>query len=424
AFRLYRHFLPLLESRGLMHVFAKIEMPCLRILANMELTGIRVLPAKLQKLSGLFEKELSDLETRIHTEVGHEFNINSPKQLGEILFTERKLPPVKKTKTGFSTDNSVLEQLAAEEADEIPQLILDFRSLAKLKNTYLDTLPRLINKKTARIHTQYMQTGTATGRLSSKDPNLQNIPVKSENGRKIREAFVPEAGSFFISADYSQIELVVLAHLSKDPLLTKAFTEGLDIHKLTAAIIFQTDLDKVTPDQRRMGKTVNFGTVYGMSAFRLARDFKISRREAEEFIEAYFTRYTGVKSFRNHVITEAVKNGYVSTISGRTRKVQAIGSANRTERAGAERIAFNTVIQGSAADIVKIAMIRINDYLMEKGLSTRLLLQVHDELILESPEAESEKIQNAVKSIMEKAMELSVPLRVNIDCGESWGSIH
>ncbi|MBN1523250.1 MAG: DNA polymerase I [Spirochaetales bacterium] len=424
TFQLYRHFLPLLEKEGLDTIFHEIEMPVLAILAEMELAGIRVLPEKLKEQGSVFETRLKEIEEDIYKAAGHEFNINSPKQLQEVLFTERNLPPVKKTKTGFSTDNQVLEQLLLTCDDEIPPMIVEHRSLSKLKNTYLDTLPKIINPDTGKIHTQYMQTGTATGRLSSNNPNLQNIPVRADEGRRIRAAFVPGEDSLFISADYSQIELVVLAHLSKDPLLTKAFLEGTDVHALTASIIFHKDIDDVQPNERQMGKTVNFGVVYGMSAFRLARDFKISRTEADSFIDEYFLRYTGVQKFRDIVIADAVKKGFVTTLMGRKRTVRTINSANRTERNSGERIAFNTTIQGSAADIVKLAMIKIHNHLTSHDYASKLLLQVHDELILESPKKETKTVMTAVKNIMEKAVHLAVPLRVNIEAGESWGSIH
>ncbi len=422
AFRLYRRFEPLLEESGLDKLFGKVEMPVVRILADMELAGIRVLPRQLTSLSLELQRGLEDLQKEIFGLAGREFNINSPKQLQEILFGDRKLTPVKKTKTGFSTDNQVLEQLAQE--DDLAALMVRHRSLSKLKNTYADTLPALINERTGRIHTQYLQTGTATGRLSSKDPNLQNIPVREDTGRLIRRAFVPAAGSVFVSADYSQIELAVLAHLSADPLLVQAFADKTDVHALTAALIFNRTVDAVTPDERRMGKTINFGVIYGMSPFRLARDFKISHREAADFINAYFERYGGVRSFREETIAQAEKDLYVSTLLGRRRRVPGLGSANKTEHAAAERAAFNTVIQGSASDIVKTAMCGIAVLLHDSFPRSRLLLQVHDELILEADEREQEKLISGLRRVMETALPLSVPLRVNVDSGPSWGDIH
>jgi DNA polymerase-1 len=422
AFRLYRRFAPLLREREMEKLFAEVEMPVVRVLAEMELAGIRILPAKLRSLSRDLESGLKSIEKEIYAEAGREFNINSPKQLQEILFTDRKLAPVKKVKTGFSTDNQVLETLALE--DRVAALVLDHRSLAKLKNTYADTLPELVNPATGRIHTQYLQTGTATGRLSSKDPNLQNIPVRDEAGRNIRRAFVPGPDALFLSADYSQIELAVLAHLSGDPLLGEAFRKGTDVHTLTASIVFNRPADGITPDERRMGKTINFGVIYGMSAFRLSQDFKISRKEAEEFIAAYFTRYAAVKAFREAVIAQAEQDRFVATLLGRRRPVPGIGSPNRTERSAAQRVAFNTVIQGSAADIVKSAMRDIAAFIEGRSLRSRLLLQVHDELILEVPEAETALMKKETRRLMESAVPLSVPLRVSVETGESWGDIH
>ncbi len=422
AFRLYKLFEPLLAERGLERLCREVEMPVVRILADMELSGIRILPAKLQALSRELESGMASLEKEIYAEAGKEFNIGSPKQLQEVLFIDRKLPPVRKIKTGFSTDNQVLETLAP--VDRVAALVLDHRSLAKLKNTYADTLPLLVNPATGRIHTRYLQTGTATGRLSSKDPNLQNIPVRDEAGRAVRRAFVPGPDMLFLSADYSQIELAVLAHLSGDPLLCEAFRQGADVHALTASIVFNRAVNEVTPEERRMGKTINFGVVYGMSAFRLSQDFKIGKKQADEFIAAYFTRYASVKAFREEVIARAEKDLFVSTILGRRRRTPAVGSANRTERAAAQRVAFNTVIQGSAADIVKSAMRDIAAFLTARSLGSRILLQVHDELILEVPETEADLMKKEVRRLMEAAFPLSVPLRVNIDTGESWGDIH
>ncbi|MBN2354226.1 MAG: DNA polymerase I [Spirochaetales bacterium] len=422
AFRLFKRFEPLLAERGLDRLCREVEMPVVRILADMELAGIRILPAKLEALSRELESGMASLEREIHAEAGKEFNIGSPKQLQEVLFTDRKLPPVKKIKTGFSTDNQVLEALAP--VDRVAALVLDHRSLAKLKNTYADTLPSLVNPATGRIHTRYLQTGTATGRLSSKDPNLQNIPVRDEAGRAVRRAFVPGPDMLFLSADYSQIELAVLAHLSGDPLLCEAFRKGTDVHALTASIVFNRPVAEVTQEERRMGKTINFGVVYGMSAFRLSRDFKISKKQADDFIAAYFTRYASVQAFREEIIARAEKDLYVSTLLGRRRKTPAVASANRTERAAAQRVAFNTVIQGSAADIVKSAMRDIASFIAGRSLGSRLLLQVHDELILEAPETEAGLMKKEVRRLMEAAVPLSVPLRVNIDTGESWGDIH
>jgi DNA polymerase I len=422
ALRLSEKLDPQLRDFHLESLFFNVEMPVVRILAEMEAAGIRVLPDQLKALSRELETGLAAVEKTIYTIAGKEFNINSPKQLQSILFVDRKLMPLKKTKTGFSTDNQVLESLAFE--DELAARVVEHRSLAKLKNTYADTLPELINPATGRIHTQYLQTGTATGRLSCKDPNLQNIPVREETGRLIRRAFVPAAGSVFISADYSQIELAVLAHLSADPLLMEAFRKGTDVHALTASLIFNRSVDEVSTQERRMGKTINFGVIYGMSGFRLAQDFKISRKEASDFIDEYFNRYAGVRALRERTLAQAEKDLFVSTLLGRRRRVPGLGSANKQERAAAERAAFNTVIQGSASDIVKTAMRDIARFLKERGLGSRLLLQVHDELVLETPEAEVELVKKEIRRLMEQAVPLSVPLRVTIETGLSWGDIH
>ena len=421
AFRLYERFKDLLKQESLDKLFYDLEMPILKILARMELTGIRVLPQALNQLGQKITDMLTSLEDRIYQLAGRRFNINSPKQLQEILFNERNLKPVKKIKTGYSTDNQVLEILALE--DELAALILEQRALAKLKNTYLETLPLLINAQTKRIHTQFLQTGTATGRLASREPNLQNIPVRTELGRLIRSAFVPEAGMLFLSADYSQIELAVLAHLSEDSLLVEAFKEGKDIHSLTASILLKRSLKDISPEERRLGKTINFGVIYGMSPFRLAQDFKISKKEASAFIEEYFKRYNGVSSFKERVIAEAEKTGLVTTILGRRRLVPNLKSENRMERSQAERIAFNTTIQGSAADIVKCAMKDLCEFIEEEKLNSRLVLQVHDELILEVPENELKRLAGGVRFLMENAVRLKVPLRVELGVGESWGEL-
>ena len=315
-----------------------------------------------------------------------------------------------------------MEELAAE--DIVPELVLKHRMLSKLKSTYVDALPELINPETGRIHTRFVQTGTATGRLSSRDPNLQTIPIRDEEGRRIRSFFVPAKGSIFVSADYSQIELVVLAHLSGDPALKDAFVSGEDVHRRTASLIFDIPAEMVSAEQRRIAKTINFGVMYGMSSFRLSRELKIPRKDAQSFIDAYFTRYRGIRAYMDRVVKDAEKTGKASTLLGREREIPGIRSRNKTEKMGAERMAVNTGIQGTAADIVKTAMLRITSKMKSQGLSARLILQVHDELIFEVPFAEEERLVSLVKEEMEKAVTLSVPLRVNIEKGESWGDIH
>jgi DNA polymerase-1 len=354
-------------------------------------------------------------------EVGHEFNLNSPKQLQEILFVERKLQSGKKTRTGFSTDISVLEELARE--DTVPALILRHRTLQKLKSTYVDALLELAAVD-PRIHTHYAQTGAATGRLSSRDPNLQNIPVREEEGRRIRKAFVAAPGKALISADYSQIELVVFAHLSGDTELRKAFADGADVHRRTAALIMGKAEADVTPAERRVAKTINFGVIYGMGAFRLAQELDIPRAQAQGFIDAYFTRYSGMAAFIRQTVDTARRDGYVTTILGRRRPIRAIDSRNANERQAAERVAVNSPIQGSAADIVKLAMLRVDATLRERFPDARILLQVHDELIVEAPTAKAEAVAQAVSEAMSGAMELSVPLRAGVETALSWGDMH
>jgi DNA polymerase-1 len=420
TFQLYQVLLEELEGKDLAGLFFNVEMPNVKILAEMELSGIQVLPEELRRLSAEFEEELKQVEQEIYRDAGREFNIGSTKELQEVLFVERKLKPIKKTKTGWSTDSQVLEILASE--DPVCANILKHRYLSKLKSTYVNALPQLVNPQTGRLHTHYMQTGTATGRLSSKDPNLQNIPIREAVGRQIRNAFVAPKDYSFLSADYSQIELVVLADLSDDPILKDAFSKGKDIHTQTASLLFGIDEEQVTPEMRRIGKTINFGVIYGMSGFRLARDLKIPRGDANNFIETYFQRYRGVNDFIKRTIQKAEERGYVETIEGRRRYLPRINSRNNTEKKAEERIAVNTPIQGSAADIIKRAMIGISEKL--KGLKSRLILQIHDELILEVAEDELETVRKLVKSTMETATPLKVPLRVQLDEGRSWGSLH
>ncbi len=412
-----------LERKNLDGIFGSLEMPLVPILAEMEEKGIIVNAAELRKYGVELESGLADIEKKVFALVGHEFNLASTKQLQEVLFVERRLPTIKRTKTGFSTDTAVLEELAP--LDPVPDLILRQRTLAKLKNTYVDTLAELAERSPAgRVHTTYIQTGAATGRLSSKDPNLQNIPIRDEEGRRIRGSFTAAPGFRLISADYSQIELVVMAHLSGDENLLAAFREGVDIHRRTAAFIFGIPEAEVTPEHRRVAKTINFGVIYGMSAFRLARDLGIPNAKAQGFIDAYFTTYSGVAHFIQKTIAETEASGYSTTMFGRRRKIEAINSRNKTERQAAQRVAINTPIQGTAADIVKRAMLRVDKALREKLPGVTMLLQVHDELVFEAPEAMVEAACALIKGEMEEAAELSVPLRVSIETAYSWGDIH
>lgn len=419
--QLYHLYKPALEQANLTALFETLEMPLMPLLADMEAQGIFLKKEELAAFSDELADTLARDEAEIYKLVGHPFNIASPKQLQEVLFTERKLPTGKKTKTGYSTDISVLEELAA--IDELPAKILDYRASAKLKSGYADALPLLADTH-GRIHTSFIQTGTATGRLSSRDPNLQNIPIRGEEGRKIRKAFYAAEGCKLISADYAQIELVILAHFSQDENLVKAFRHGTDVHAATAALIFNVPVENVVPDMRRIAKVINFGVMYGMSAFRLANQLRISRTEAAEFITRYFTTYSGVSAFMETLKESAAEKGFVETLMGRRRYINAINSKNQTQRAAAERIAINTPIQGSAADIVKTAMLRVDRALKQQQLKARLLLQVHDELILEAPDAEVDTVKALLKQEMEHVVELAVPLRVSIEAGSCWGDFH
>ena len=419
--QLYHRYKPALEQAHLTALFKTLEMPLMPLLADMEAQGIFLKKEELAAFSEELAETLARDEAEIYKLVGHPFNIASPKQLQEVLFTERKLPTGKKTKTGYSTDISVLEELAA--IDELPAKILDYRASAKLKSGYADALPLLADTH-GRIHTSFIQTGTATGRLSSRDPNLQNIPIRGEEGRKIRKAFYAADGCKLISADYAQIELVILAHFSQDENLVKAFRHGTDVHAATAALIFNVPVENVVPDMRRIAKVINFGVMYGMSAFRLANQLRISRTEAAEFITRYFTTYAGVSAFMETLKESAAEKGFVETLMGRRRYIRAINSKNQTQRAAAERIAINTPIQGSAADIVKTAMLRVDRALKQQRLKARLLLQVHDELILEAPDAEVDAVKALLKQEMEHVVELAVPLRVSIEAGSCWGDFH
>jgi len=408
-------------SSGAASLFRDLEMPLLPILAEMEGAGIMIESKILNDYGIELTKELDSIQAKTFRIVGHEFNLSSTQQLQKVLFEERKLKPGKKTKTGYSTDVAVLEELARE--DEVPALILRHRTLSKLKSTYVDTLAEQADRE-GRIHTNFVQTGTATGRLSSREPNLQNIPIRAEEGRRIREAFVARPGWVLISADYSQIELVVLAHLSGDKNLVSAFTEGKDVHARTAALIFGVDEKNVLPEQRRIAKTINFGVMYGMSAFRLANELGISRTDAAAFIEAYFKTYSGVRDFIDGLVRKTEETGYASTILGRRRFIAAINSRNKTEKAAAERVAVNTPIQGSAADIVKTAMLNLDRALNAAASPAKLLLQVHDELILECPKDAAKETSALVKKEMENAVKLNIPLRVSVETGKRWGDFH
>lgn len=418
AFELKAILFPLLEQEGLLDLYREIEMPLIPVLAAMEQAGCKVDAKLLLDLSKELDREIDSIQRRIYFLAGEEFNINSPKQLGRVLFETLGLKPGRRTKTGYSTEMGVLEELAA--SHELPREVLDYRSLSKLKSTYTDVLPGLVNPKTGRIHTSFNQTATATGRLSSSDPNLQNIPVRGEWGRRIREAFIAEKGHLLLSADYSQIELRVLAHLSRDEGLISAFRAGVDVHARTAAELFNVGPDSVTPELRRIAKTVNFGIVYGISAFGLSGTLNIPPEDAKKYINGYFASHPGVQSYIERSVREAKELGYVKTLFGRKRAVPELKSTNAATRSLGERLAMNSPVQGTAADIIKIAMIRLWRALREKNLKTRLILQVHDELVLEAPEDEVQAVSGLVRHEMESAAALSVPLEVDISIGRNW----
>ncbi len=417
ALVLWRAFAPRLDELGLTRLFYEVETPVLTILAEMEHLGITVSPEILAELAEEFQARLKILEQEIYLLAGHEFNIQSPKQLGVILFDELGLPHGKKIKTGYSTNAAVLEKLAPKH--ELPARIIAYRNMAKLLSTYVEKLPGLIDPISGRVHTSFNQTVTATGRLSSSNPNLQNIPIRSEDGGRIRQAFVPGDGLIFLSADYSQIDLRVLAHYSRDAALLKAFRDNEDVHSRTAAELFNVSPLLITSEMRRVAKSINFGIVYGMSSFGLAGQLNIGRNEAQRFIDRYFQLYSGVKTFMEEIVAQARRDGYVTTLLGRRRPLLDIAGKNRNQREFAERMAINTPIQGTAADIIKLAMIRVDERLTTEGLSGRLLLQIHDELVLELPEAELARTREVVVQAMEHALELAVPLVVNCEVGTS-----
>jgi DNA polymerase-1 len=418
TWQLSKTLAPELEAAELGAVLREIEQPLIPILAEMERTGIRVDTSFLAALSREFDARLEAMESRIHEVAGVQFQVNSPKQLGEVLFDRLGLPRGRRTQTGYSTDVRVLEELAAQH--ELPALVLDYRSFAKLKGTYVDALAQMVHPRTGRVHTSFNQAIAATGRLSSSNPNLQNIPIRTDEGREIRRAFLPEEGWLLLTADYSQIELRVLAHLSGDERLRRAFAEDRDIHAHTASLVFGVAPEAVTEEMRRRAKAVNFGIIYGMEAFGLATRLKIPHTEAQAFIERYFETYPGVRTYFDRLLERAREEGYVTTITGRRRLIPELRSGNRNIRAFGQRAAMNAPVQGSAADIIKIAMIQIADRLARDGLRARLLLQVHDELVFECPPEEVSALRAAVMRLMEGAVTLSVPLRVDVGVGENW----
>ncbi|MCE7506601.1 DNA polymerase I [Polynucleobacter sp. IMCC30063] len=421
--RLHQFLWPqIAENAGLCYVYQQIELPAMRVLGIMETNGIKVDTALLAKQGQTVGKRLLSLETEIHKLAGQPFNIQSPKQIGEILFGQLQLPVIKKTPAGApSTDEEVLQKLA--EDYPLPARILDYRSLAKLMSTYIEKLPRMVNPKTGRVHTNFSQAVAVTGRLASSEPNLQNIPVRTEEGRRIREAFVAAEGCKLVSADYSQIELRIMAHIAQDKNLLAAFAAGLDVHQATAAEIFGIPLDTVTAEQRRYAKVINFGLIYGMSAFGLAGNLGIERAAAQQYIDTYFERYPGVAQYMERTRLEARESGYVETVFGRRLWLPEIKSSG-PRRQGAERAAINAPMQGTAADLIKLAMIAVQQWIETEQLQTRMLLQVHDELIFDTPYAELDRLREALPDLMGSVAQLRVPLVVSIGMGNNWEEAH
>jgi DNA polymerase-1 len=410
-----------LRQQGLWQLFTEVEMALIPVLVAMESNGILLDTDLLREMSRELGQQLLKLEKEIYSSVGHQFNINSPQQLGKVLFEELRLPQSRKTKTGYSTEASVMEALRG--VHPVIEFILEYRQLSKLKSTYVDALPALINHKTGRVHTNFNQTGTTTGRLSSSDPNLQNIPIRSELGNKIRKAIIAPPGTYLLSADYSQIDLRVLAHLSQDPGLIAAFAQDEDIHATTASTLFGIPRNEVTPEMRRNAKTVNFGVVYGMSDYGLEQATNLSREEAAQFIALYFEKYPKVKEYLEATKEQARKLGYVQTVLGRRRFLPEINSSNRMVREAAERMAINAPVQGSSADIIKIAMINLHREMERRNLKSKMLLQIHDELLFEVSEEEVEEMRSLVSELMPRAFELCVPLKIDIKLGRNWGEM-
>jgi len=422
SLQLSQILLPKLEEGGFKELFEEVEIPLAVVLSKMEMNGVKIDMDLLMEFSKEVEAQLQQKMDRIYTLAGEVFNINSSQQLGKILFDKLRLPVVKKTKTGYSTDVEVLNKLSLQH--DLPLEILGYRNLSKLKSTYIDALPRLIHPKTGRVHTSYNHTVTATGRLSSSDPNLQNIPIRAEEGSRIRQAFIPEKGWVIVSADYSQIELRILAHLSQDKTLMEAFQKDEDIHARTASEIFGVPMEKVTPPMRREAKVINFGIIYGMSAYGLSQQLRSDPKVAQTYIDEYFKKYTGVQTYIEKGLEEAREKGYVTTLLHRRRYLPDIHSSTVAIRQATERMAINTPLQGTAADIIKVAMIHIQNRIEELGLSTKMIMQVHDELVFEVPEEELQKALPLIQKEMETVMDLSVPLKVSIHAGKNWAEVH
>jgi DNA polymerase-1 len=419
---LQAQLVPELQRLGLLDLFRDLEMPLLPVLAGMEWTGVRVDLAALAELAREVDAHLSQLTEKIYGLAGAVFNVASNRQLSEVLFEKLALPVIRRTKTGPSTDQDVLEKLA--EKHPLPAAVLEVRQLAKLKGTYIDALPLLVDSRDGRVHTTFNQSTAATGRLSSSDPNLQNIPTRTDLGRRIRQAFVASPGRVLVSADYNQIELRILAHVSKDPALVDSFARELDIHTQTAAEVFAVSPREITPEMRRVAKAINFGIAYGLSAFGLAQRLEMPSAEAQRIIDRYFDRYRGVRAWLEATIDEARREGCVSTLFGRRRFLADIHSRNPAARQAAERMAVNAPIQGTAADLIKRAMLGADRALREDGLAAKMTLQVHDELVFEAPEAEAPRVAEIAKRSMGEAGDLDVPLLVTVGVGPHWAEAH
>jgi len=421
TWRYWEHAAAELRTRELWAIYEEIERPLVPVLALMERHGIRVDPARLAAFAKELERDLDNLTREIYQLAGGEFTIASPKQLAQVLFEKLKLPPIRRTKTGYSTDADVLTELAL--GHPLPAKILEHRSLAKLKGTYADTLPGLINPRTGRIHTTFNQLVAATGRLSSQDPNLMNIPIRTELGRRIRQAFIPEEGWRFVAADYSQIELRILAHLSEEPALIESFGRGEDIHTRTASEVFKVEPGSVTSLQRTIAKSANYAILYGVSAFGLSQATKIDQKEAQRYINEYFATHPKVRAFIDRTLAEGRERGYVSTLLGRRRYLPDLASGNPVARNAAERMAMNAPVQGTASDMIKIAMVRAQAALTARGLRARMLLQVHDELLFEAPPEEVEAVEELAREIMAEALPLKVPVVVDVKSGSDWAEV-
>jgi DNA polymerase I len=428
--RLRHLFTPRLQQDGLWELFQEVEMPLVSVLADMEQTGMALDIPWLQKLSTIMHEKMQELQEKIYAEAKHPFNINSTQQLGSVLFEELQLPGRKRTQKGYSTDRDVLDSLRG--LHPIVDDIIEYRQFIKLKSTYIDALPLLVREDTGRVHTSFNQSVAATGRLSSSQPNLQNIPIRTEIGRDVRKAFIADntsphklfdEESVLLAADYSQIELRLLAHMAQEERLISAFEAGLDIHAATASEVMGVPVDKVDPDSRRLAKTINFGVLYGMGSYGLARDSGLSQAEAAKFIELYWSRYPAVRNFMNQTLREGRSLGYVRTLLGRRRYMPELSSHNVGLRQAGERMAINAPVQGTAADIIKIAMNRLAARMKERKLKSKMLLQVHDELLFEVPRSEVETMADLVCETMESAMTLTVPLKVDVKAGANWGEM-